>query len=185
MRFFLQRPVRGSAQGRTMRIRNSRRLSFEQLDARRLLAADVAEPVEETVAYVAPDPAEITSQSSPDSPLWGDSTKVAGGAASMSSGDGYGGYGGYGFIPPEISGFTCYESSPGVWTFTGSVSDDEGVSGLMVEFGGVLEGQSTMVREDGTFEFTMLLPPNTMDIATAVVTDWDGIRSEEVETFVG
>ena len=162
-----------------MRIRNSRRLSFEQLDSRQLLAADVVEPTTEA-AYVAP------ADDGTDSPLWAEGSSISnGGTATMSSGDGYGGYGGYGFIAPEISDFLATESTPGMWTFTGRVSDDESVHGLLVHFGGVLEGESTMVREDGTFELIILLDPNTVGIATAVVTDWDGITSETAECVVG
>jgi hypothetical protein len=161
-----------------MRVRNSRRLSFEQLDARRLLAADVVEPSAET-AYVAP--AEGS-----DSPLWAERTTIDnGGTANMSGGDGYGGYGGYGFIAPEFTDFFATQSTPGFWTFTGQIIDDESVDGLIVHFGGVLEGHSTMVRADGTFEFSILLDPNTVGIATAVVTDWDGITSETAECAVG
>ncbi len=179
MRFFLTRPDSGSANIRTMRIRNSRRLSFEQLDARQLLAADVVGPVEETVE-VAP------AKENADSPLWAEGTSVAlDGTANMSSSDGYGGYGGYGFIAPEFLDFFATESTPGMWTFTGQIVDDESVDGLIVHFGGVLEGQSTMVNPDGTFELIILLDPNTVGIATAVVTDWDGITSETAECAVG
>jgi hypothetical protein len=184
MRFFLKRPVRGSAHPRPKRIHNSRRLSFEQLGSRQLLAADIAELAEDNAVYVAPNSVENSTQLAVDSPLWGESAK-SGGTAAMSNGDGYGGYGGYGFIAPEISGFFATESTPGMWTITGRVTDDESVTGLIVHFGGVLEGQSTMVREDGTFEHIILLDPNTVGIATAVVTDWDGITSETAECTIG
>ncbi len=180
MRFFLKRPIGSSAIARTMRVRNSRRLTFEQLDARQLLAADVVvEPADEA-AYVGP------AVDGAESPLWAESAaKNNGGTAIMSSGDGYGGYGGYGFIAPEFTDFFAMESTPGMWTFTGQIIDDESVDGLIVHFGGVLEGRSTMVNPDGTFELIVLLDPNTVGIATAVVTDWDGITSETAEAAVG
>jgi hypothetical protein len=175
MRFSLmKRPVWGAANARTMKVRNSRRLTFERLDSRQLLAADVVEPVDEA-AFIAPPEGSV------DSPLWAEGTSTNGGTTTMSSSDGYGGYG---FIAPEITDFFATQSTPGFWTFTGQVIDDKSVDGLIVHFGGVLEGHSTMVRPDGTFEFSILLDPNTMGVATAVVTDWDGITSETAECVV-
>ncbi|MEX2137694.1 MAG: hypothetical protein WD894_00420 [Pirellulales bacterium] len=173
MRFFLKHLVPGSARGRTLRIRNSRRLSFERLDSRRLLAADVGEPVEET-AYVAP------AEDGADSPLWGSTSN--GGTATMSSDSGYGGYG---FIAPEISNFGGSQGGPDFWTFTGSVLDDKSVEGLLVNFGSLLAGQSTMVQADGSFELSFTFPEGTIGWVTATVTDWDGITSEEVMFYVG
>ena len=194
MRFFLRRLGPGAARGRSTRIRNTGRLMFERLDARQLLAADAAEPIDDAVAYVAPSGVDETSPDagnavtsvSADSPLWGDTAAGGiGGGAMMSSESGYGGYGGYGFIPPEILDFLATETTPGMWTFTGRVIDDESVYGLLIDFGGILAGQSTMVRPDGTFELTILLDPNATGIATATVTDWDGITSHQVEYAVG
>jgi hypothetical protein len=176
MRFFLKRLVPGAVHGRTIRIRRSNRLSFERLDARQMLAADLSEPVEET-AYVAP------SVDGSDSPLWGDGTSTSdGGTATVSSESGYGGYG---FIAPEIMNFTGSEGTPDFWTFTGSVLDDKSVEGLLVDFGGLLEGQSTMVQADGSFELSFTFPEGTTGWVTATVTDWDGITSEEVMFYVG
>ena len=187
MRFFLNRPFPGSGRGRSMRVRVRSRLGFEQLDERRLLAADVSEPGEETTAYVAPATLGDTAQPTAESPLWGETTKQVGGTATMNGQNGYGGengYGGYGFIPPEISQFTNTESTPGLYIFTGRVTDDESVHGLIVHFGGVLEGQTAWVRADGTFELIIQLDPNLVGIATAVVTDWDGIQSQTAECLV-
>ena len=64
------------------------------------------------------------------------------------------------------------------------MNDDEGVYGLIIDFGGILQGEQTMVREDGTFELTILLDPNAFGVATATVTDWDGLTSEEAEWTV-
>jgi hypothetical protein len=193
MRSFLRRLFPNAARGRSLRIRKFSRLLFERLDARKLLAADAVEPVEETVATLAPPAAEALplelAAAVPDagveSPLWGAIAPGGIGKQEMMSSDGgYGGYGGYGFIPPEIENFQGTESTPGMWTFSGNVVDDTGVYGLIVEFGGLLEGQSTMVRENGTFEFTIQLDPNDIGFATATVTDWHQITSQEVEWFV-
>jgi hypothetical protein len=200
MRSFLRRLFPTAARGRSLRIRKLSRLFFERLDARKLLAADAVEPVEEAVADVpltAADVATPAAEALPlvlaapamdagiKSPLWGEGGPGGTGKQTMmSSESGYGGYGGYGFIPPEILDFHGTESTPGMWTFTGQVIDDESVHGLIIEFGGLLEGESTMVRADGTFELTIMLDPNAFGIATAVTTDWDGIMSHQVECTV-
>jgi hypothetical protein len=175
MRFFLKRLVPGTARVGTLRIRNQRKLSFERLDARRLLAADVAEPTDET-AFVAP------AEEGADSPLWGEQmSKNDGGTTTMSNN----GYGGYGFIPPEITNFGGSENGNDFWTFTGRVVDDESVHGLIVTFGGLLEGRSCVTFSDGSFALSNLFPAGTSGWVTATVTDWDGIVSEEVMFYVG
>jgi hypothetical protein len=208
MRSLFRRLLPGAARDRSLRIHKISRLLFERLDARKLMAADAVEPVEETVADVvvpaavvalpADDVAVPAAEALPlklgatvieagaGSPLWGEVAPGGIGKQAMMSGNSaYGGYGGYGFIPPEILDFDATQTTPGMWTFTGRVIDDEGVHGLIVEFGGLLEGESTMVRADGTFELTILLDPNVVGIATATTTDWDGIMSQEVEAAVG
>jgi hypothetical protein len=200
MRSFLRRLLPGAARDRSLRIRKISRLLFERLDARKLMATDAVEPVEEPVADVPLPVADVAApaaealplelaapviDSGNKSPLWGEAAPGGiGKQTMMSSENGYGGYGGYGFIPPEILGFHGTESTPGMWTFTGQVIDDESVHGLIIEFGGLLEGESTMVRADGTFELTIMLDPNAVGIATAVTTDWDGIMSHQVECTV-
>lgn len=200
MRSFLRRLIPGATRARSLRIRQISRLVFERLDARKLMAADAVEPVEEIVADVAQStdittptadalPLELEAAgtvATSVSPLWGEIPPGGNSKqAMMTSDSGYGGYGGYGFIPPEILDFDATQTSPGMWTFTGKVIDDESVQGLIIEFGGLLEGESTMVRSDGTFELSILLDPNAFGIATATTTDWDGIMSQEVECAVG
>jgi hypothetical protein len=188
MRFFLKSLRRVVSRRSTGRFPNARRLSFEQLGVRQMLAADAGESIEaaDDPASVPAETAPLASHSAADSPLWGAANaKLAGEKGMPTSSESYGGYGGYGFIPPEISGFTCYQLSSGAWSFVGTVTDDESVTGLYVHFGGVLEGESTTVGPDGSFEFTIYLPPNTLGVVTAVVTDWDGIQSEQAQTLVG
>jgi hypothetical protein len=197
MRSFLRRLLPGATRGRSLRIRKLSRLLFERLDARKLMAADAAEPVAEILTEGPPPAAEVLAlevantptQAPADSPLWGEKNPgELGNMMTLSSGDGYGaygGYGGYGSIAPQIVNFIGTESTPGMWTFTGQVNDDEGVYGLIIDFGGILQGEQTMVRQDGTFELTILLDPNASGTATATVTDYDGLTSEEVEWVVG
>jgi hypothetical protein len=190
MRFFLRRLDSGAV---SVRRRTSRkwRLSFERLSSRQFLAGDVEAPSEEVAlseedvvlvapaqiesggVQVAPMPGEPTT-SAAESPLW-DNT---GGAATQNAENGYGQ-----FYPPAIADFTGGENY-GAWTFTGEVIDDKEVDGLVVRFGGLLEGFSTVVGPDGRFEFTHVFPPNTTGVVTAIVTDSDGLDSEPVECLV-
>jgi hypothetical protein len=190
MRFFLRRLDSGAV---SVRRRTSRRwsLRFEQLSSRQLLAGDVEAPSEKGAlsgevalvapppgesggALVAPIPGEPTKAPAAESPLWGN----AGRATTQNAENGYGQ-----FYPPAIADFTGGENY-GAWTFTGEVLDDKAVEGLVVRFGGLLEGHSTVVGADGRFSFTHVFPPNTTGVVTAIVTDSDGLNSETVECFV-
>ena len=110
----------------------------------------------------------------PTDPLWGDEGSVAA--------NGYG-YGGYGQNPPEIINFIGVKVG-GTWVFTGTVIDDEEVAGLTVTFGGLLAGHTATVQVDGTFVFAHVFPPNTVGVVTAVVTDLDGLLSEQEQCGV-
>jgi hypothetical protein len=160
----------------------SRKLSFERLSPRELMAAELGEAtqVADVLGATAGQPAPITAETSTAdaTPLWGD---IGGGELTVLS---YG-YGGYGFIPPEIVQHSNSESTPGMWTFRGTVADDTSVSGLYVTFGGLLQGSYTMTRTDGTFEFIHLFSPETSGFVTAYVTDRDGINSQLVTWYVG
>jgi hypothetical protein len=184
MRFFLRRLDSGAV---SVRRRTSRKwsLSFERLSPRQLLAGDMEAPTEEVAivaaaplesgaAELAPVPGEPSAAGVAESPLWND----GGGAATQNSENGYGQ-----FYPPAIADFTGGENY-GAWTFTGEVIDDKAVDGLVVRFGGLLEGFSTVVGPDGRFEFTHVFPPNTTGVVTAIVTDRDGLDSEPVECLV-
>jgi hypothetical protein len=48
---------------------------------------------------------------------------------------------------------------------------------LTIVFGGLLEGKTTHVREDGIFEFTWDFPSGTSGLVTAEAVTLDGIRS--------
>jgi hypothetical protein len=153
-------------------------LGFEQLSSRQLLAGDVESATDETgpadsaAALVAPAP--VVAAVAPASPLWDD----GGGATTQNSENGYGQY-----YPPAIMNFGGSEHM-GVWTFTGQVIDDKPVAGCMVRFGGLMEGQYTLVRADGTFEISAYFPPNTSGVVTAIVTDTDSLDSDPVEYSV-
>jgi hypothetical protein len=172
-----------------------RTLRIEQLDERRLLATDTAstavlvgsEAVEtqsdgivfdsaaaDQVAKTDDLSAVLAPGRSDSAPLWGE-----GGSASA---NGYG-YGGYGQNPPEIINFIGVKVG-GTWIFTGTVLDDEEVAGLTVNFGGLLAGHSATVQVDGTFIFAHVFPPNTVGVVTAVVTDLDGLQSEQEQCGV-
>jgi hypothetical protein len=88
--------------------------------------------------------------------------------------------------PPTIMGFTCLQETGRVWTFYGWVSDED-PEGLTVSFGGIpsLEGQSTTVRADGSFSFTIELQPGEDGTVTAQTFDWFGQYSEIEYTMVG
>ena len=189
MRFFLRRLDSGAV---SVRRRTSRKwsLSFERLSSRQFLAGDVEAPSEEValseVALIAPAqvesggvqmapiPGESTKALAVESPLWGD----GGSATTQNAENGYGQ-----FYPPAIADFTGGENFGG-WTFTGEVIDDKAVEGLVVRFGGLLEGHSTVVGANGRFSFTHVFPPNTTGVVTAIVTDSDGLNSEPVECLV-
>lgn len=88
---------------------------------------------------------------------------------------------------PVIQNFEAARGANNVWTFTGKVVD-ESPAGLTVRFGGLmlLTSQTATVDENGNFTLTCVLDPMmTMSgNATAVVTDWWGISSDEVWEFV-
>ncbi len=79
--------------------------------------------------------------------------------------------------PPRITGFTATCDELGFWMFSGRVTDDKSVDGLVVHFGGVLEGKSAVVNSQGQFQITVQLAPNVSGLATAVTTDRDGLSS--------
>jgi hypothetical protein len=56
----------------------------------------------------------------------------------------------------------------------------------MVLLGGIpsLEKTSIPVRPDGTFAFTIELPPNTVGIATAHIRDWRAVMPTESRVIV-
>jgi hypothetical protein len=149
------------------------------------MAADLEAPTEDVPAYVAPPTAgdESALATTPSAtlaeaatPLWG--TGGGKGQPTMqSSGYGYGFY-----YPPEIVNFNG-SFNYGGWTFEGEVQDDKPVNGLVVRFGGLLEGVNVLVQANGRFEYTHVFPPGTSGVVTVYVTDGDGLVSE-TEEFV-
>ena len=159
--------------------RRSRTLAFEQLGTRQLLAGDTATLTMESDEQAGLMDASSTPVATTESPLW---AAPSGGASLISQNDGYGGYG---QIDPEITSFSGTQQNPGGWIFTGQVVDDESVEGLTVTFGGLLEGHTTTVRADGTFDYEAIIPTGTSGFVTATVTDRDGLTSETVYFYVG
>jgi hypothetical protein len=81
---------------------------------------------------------------------------------------------------PVIADFAAINVSDNVWTFQGSVSD-ENAEGLVVRFGGLmsLSGQTATVQADGTFSYTCTLTGMDTGTATAITTDWWGQDSNQ------
>jgi len=82
---------------------------------------------------------------------------------------------------PTISSFRAVEG-PTLWTFTGTVTDDDVVVGLTITFGGILSGYTATVMSDGSFEFSIDL--EQVGTVTAQTTDFEGLDSDLVWTIV-
>jgi hypothetical protein len=80
---------------------------------------------------------------------------------------------------PTISGFSAAYQGNGLWLFSGTVTGAS-AQGAVVNFGGIvpLQGQSTEVNSDGTFEFYAYVPENQIGDATAQAVDWWGDASQ-------
>jgi hypothetical protein len=87
---------------------------------------------------------------------------------------------------PVISNFQASQSSGNYWTFTGQVSDDQSVTGLVVTLGGLpsLKGVTATVNSNGWFSITIKLQPGEDGTATAQTTDWWGKVSNTAWTIV-
>jgi len=85
--------------------------------------------------------------------------------------------------PPVITSFSG-TSEAGFWQFTGQVTDDKSVSGLVVSFGGLLDGETATVNQDGIFSFTIFLPLSTIGSVTAITTDLDDLDSNLAYTMI-
>ena len=86
-------------------------------------------------------------------------------------------------FPPRMLPMVGYQDGD-LWRFVGGVFDDQPVGGLIVEFGGLLEGETTVVSDDGWFEIFASFPPGTNGIVTATVTDHDGLVSDMAVVWV-
>jgi hypothetical protein len=88
--------------------------------------------------------------------------------------------------PPVIFNFTASNPVGNYWTFSGQVTDDQNVNGLVVTLGGLpsLNGVTTTVNAQGWFSVTVQLGPNESGTATAQTTDAGGLASNVAWTIV-
>ena len=72
------------------------------------------------------------------------------------------------------------------WTFSGQVTDDQSVAGLIVNLGGLpsLQGVTATVNSQGWFSVTVQLGSNESGTATAQTTDVGGLASNVAWTIV-
>jgi hypothetical protein len=87
---------------------------------------------------------------------------------------------------PVISNFTASQGSGNLWTFTGQVTDDQSVAGLVVTLGGLpsLNGVTATVNSQGWFSITVRLQAGESGTATAQTNDWWGMASNTAWTTV-
>jgi hypothetical protein len=87
---------------------------------------------------------------------------------------------------PVISNFTASQSSGNYWTFTGQVTDDQSVAGLVVTLGGLpsIQGKTVTVNSNGWFTVTIQLKAGESGTATAQTNDWWGMASNTAWTTV-
>lgn len=86
-------------------------------------------------------------------------------------------------MPPQITSFTAIEGPDSVWTFEGTVWD-ENVMGLTIVFGGVLDGHQVLANGDGTFSYSLQLTPDQEGLVTAQTTDEYGEDSNIAEDWI-
>jgi hypothetical protein len=84
--------------------------------------------------------------------------------------------------PPVIQNFTGSRAGGNLWTFTGTVVDDD-PGAITVTFGGVASGTTT-TQPDGSFSYTIAIPPGSSGYATAQALNDEGIQSAVVNTIV-
>lgn len=87
---------------------------------------------------------------------------------------------------PVIKDFTAVAEGNGLWLFSGTVSGAP-TQGEVVNFGGItpLEGESTTVNSDGSFDFYAIVPTGEGGVASAEAVDWWGDTSETAAAYVG
>lgn len=117
-----------------------------------------------------------------DSLNGGSGTNVLTGGAGIDTINTSSGYGDTVNDAPTIS-LSYSLGQGGVVIFSGSVQDDGGFENLTITLGGILAGQSVTINADGTFTLVLELPNGTHGMATASVTDEEGL-SDEAEDFV-
>jgi hypothetical protein len=177
--------VRKKSVGKNAR---TRRLGFDALEGRQLLAVvPIVDWVE--TAPIEPVDTAITELTSEVVPA-GDLVPTDPGITSYlqipddGSGGGNGGEGGeeHQPSPPFLFDF-WWSSESGVYTFTGTVLDDQEPFLLTVYFGGAISGETCSVDFDGTFSFSIELE-NPYGLVTAMVQDADGLWSNQVTTYL-
>ncbi len=86
---------------------------------------------------------------------------------------------------PTINNFTALNMGNGVWLFSGRVTGAP-TQGEVVNFSGIipLQGQSTAVNSDGSFEFSATVPSDGGGTASAQAVDWWGDTSSTVKADV-
>ncbi len=84
---------------------------------------------------------------------------------------------------PVLSAFTARAGTTSIWVFEGEAVYSS-PSTLTVEFTGEVTG-STSVNSDGTFSYSVLLPPGTYGIVNAVAVTPEGVRSNVLSRWIG
>jgi hypothetical protein len=85
--------------------------------------------------------------------------------------------------PPTISGFRAIVGANGRVTFTGTVTDDQPVAGLVVTITGGGVTATAIVADDGTFRVTTTVVGTAPVTVTATTTDAFGATSNPVQTI--
>jgi hypothetical protein len=71
---------------------------------------------------------------------------------------------------PQLLSFGIVHIMDNYWLLYGEV-DDEVPEYCMIDFGGVLDGHSTVADADGTYSYVVELPPNLVGYVTAQAED--------------
>ncbi len=157
-----------------------RRLGFDHLDRRELLTVAPLGPVLETPVELITDGSAVPSEVGPpidapptDSESYSQMTDGSGG----DEGGGGGSEDPPQTSPPFLYDFVFGEQS-GIYTFSGSVIDNEDPFNLTVYFGGIISGAMCSVDYDGHFSFSIELE-NPTGMVTAIVQDGEGLWSNQ------
>lgn len=166
-------------------IARTRRLGFDQLDRRELLTVAPLGPVLETAPVeLVTDASTVPSEVAP--PI--DAAPTDTETYNQTTDDSGGGEGGGGSEdPPQPSPPYLYDFTVGnqdnIYTFSGSVIDNEDPFNLTVYFGGIISGAMCSVDYDGHFSFMIELQ-NPSGMVTAIVQDGEGLWSNQAWTNV-
>jgi len=87
---------------------------------------------------------------------------------------------------PVISNFTASRIAGNYWTFSGQVTDDQSVSGLVITLGGInaLQGVTVTPNSQGWFTYSCTVAPSDSGTATAQAQDIWGVLSNTAWTIV-